>query len=228
MKIIQKITIVAAFIAVLGLFAVISNLIITGDKYHAIKKLIADDGQLSRVLFSSQDDVQSALIALIDSEKKRIRFAIYTLTDKVLTQALIRAGQRGVIVQGVVDSSYGQSSSSTVYLLANAQIPLWVFQPKVIGRYQGIMHNKFCIFDSTLDAKALVWTGSYNFTASASSRNEENVVILDSPQTVESFSNYFEYLRDKSLQISGSFDPNKRVKKKEAPTVLERLKEIFL
>ena len=228
MKFIQKLIIGAAFFAVLGFFGGVSYFVVTHEKRHTLKKLVSDDGQIARVLFSSQDDVQSTLINLIDTEKKRIRFAIYTMTDKEMANALIRAAKRGIVVEGIVDRSYGQSYSSTVHTLANAEIPLWVFQPKKRGQFQGIMHNKFCIFESTLDDRTLVWTGSYNFTASASLRNEENVVILDSPKVITAFSSYFEYLKKESLQLSGKRLAHQQPKgEKKETSFFERFLQLF-
>lgn len=196
----QKLTVIAAFFGVLMLFAAVSYQVSFWRIRTIKKELACDHGQITRALFSSQDDVRSLLVSLIDAEQKRIRFAIYTMTDRGITQALIRAAQRGIIVEGIVDRSYGQSRYSKVCTLANAQIPLWVFQP----RDNGLMHNKFCLFDQTIDGQPLLWTGSYNFTASASDRNEENVLILDNKAIISAFATYFENLKKRSLQISGS------------------------
>jgi phosphatidylserine/phosphatidylglycerophosphate/cardiolipin synthase-like enzyme len=226
MKLIQKIVLAAAFFVVLGLFAGISYVITHHERPPRHKKLARDDGEITRALFSSQDDVQGTLIGLIDNEKKQIRFAIYTMTDKELAKAFIRAFKRGVRIEGVVDRSYGQTSFSTVHILANAEIPLWVFQPKKKGQYQGIMHNKFCIFESTLDGRSLVWTGSYNFTARASLRNEENVVILDSPKAVKAFRDYFDYLKKESLQISGAQEASQKTATNKKTSPVERAFEL--
>ena len=51
------------------------------------------------------------------------------------------------------------------------------------------MHNKVII----IDAKAVV-TGSYNFTKSADTQNDENVLIIHSPNVAEIYVREFESL----------------------------------
>jgi len=48
------------------------------------------------------------------------------------------------------------------------------------------MHNKFAIIDS-----AVVLTGSYNWTVSASNNNQENILIIESKGVVNSYQNEF-------------------------------------
>jgi len=48
------------------------------------------------------------------------------------------------------------------------------------------MHNKFAIIDNRL-----LLTGSYNWTASANSRNDENLMVIDDPGIIEIFQNQF-------------------------------------
>ena len=47
---------------------------------------------------------------------------------------------------------------------------------------EGLMHHKVIVFDH-----AIVITGSYNFSASAETRNDENIVIIYSPEGAEQF-----------------------------------------
>ena len=48
------------------------------------------------------------------------------------------------------------------------------------------MHNKFAIIDKTI-----VLTGSYNWTASASERNDENLLCIDDEEIVTRYQDYF-------------------------------------
>ena len=65
------------------------------------------------------------------------------------------------------------------------------------------MHNKFMLFSQTVDGKALVWTGSYNFTMSANEKNQENVVIIENEALSEAYTKSFERLKKRSLKLSG-------------------------
>ena len=55
------------------------------------------------------------------------------------------------------------------------------------GYQRGIMHHKFIV----MDGKALE-TGSFNFTNSASFKNQENQIYLETPVLVERFKKQFE------------------------------------
>ena len=202
-KFTQKIVIYGAFSLVMAVFYAITHLLDLTPQ-SAVQLPRTENGTIAGAYFSPRDDVRSVMITLIDSERKKIQFAIYTITDKKITQALVRAASRGVQIEGVVDRSYGQMAASKVHALANARISLWVYQTSENEREAGLMHNKFMIFEETGDHhKPLVWTGSYNFTLRASEKNQENVVVFDTPALVESFKKYFSELKKASLQISG-------------------------
>jgi len=51
------------------------------------------------------------------------------------------------------------------------------------------MHNKFAIID-----RAIVLTGSYNWTVSASNSNQENILIIESKYVVNNYQNEFNKL----------------------------------
>lgn len=199
---IRKISVAIAFLTTLAAFAVVAYVISKQDVYRLESQLIVN-GTVAQAYFSPEDDLRSLLILLIEAEQESIRFAIYTFTDKSIAQALIRAAQRGILIEGIVDRSYGQSRYSKVCMLANAHLPIWVYQTAANERNAGLMHNKFCLFGKNISGKQLLWTGSYNFTNRASCKNQENVVILDDPSIIATFSNYFARLTSYSLQISG-------------------------
>jgi phosphatidylserine/phosphatidylglycerophosphate/cardiolipin synthase-like enzyme len=51
------------------------------------------------------------------------------------------------------------------------------------------MHHKFAIFD-----RRIVVTGSFNWTRSATTENNENIVVIEDPAVVQRFSDEFERL----------------------------------
>jgi len=201
-NIVRKISVTLAFLTTLAAFAAVAYVISKHDVYRLEQQLIVN-GTVAQAYFSPEDDLRSLLISLIDAEQESIKFAIYTFTDKSITQALIQALQRGVSVEGIVDRSYGQSRYSKVCTLANAQMPIWVYQTVANEWQAGLMHNKFCLFGKNINDRQLLWTGSYNFTNRASCKNQENVIILDDASIITRFSNYFARLKSYSLQISG-------------------------
>lgn len=159
-----------------------------------------DQHDFKRVLFSPDDDLRTELIALINAETKSIKIAIFTFTDKEVAQALLDAHNRGVAVQVIADSAYLRDQYSKIAWLQRHKIPIFTYNPhykNVDARKQdllSIMHHKFVIFGNA-GKQSLVWTGSFNFTRSATLRNQENVVILDDAYVVERYSQQFERLK---------------------------------
>lgn len=124
-----------------------------------------------RVIYSlDQKQNDKEIIALIDSAKSHIYFAIYTFTLPSIADALVSAKKRGIDVRGIIDS--GQSSNSygapITEKLLSAGISV-VTEKHATGN--GIMHIKAIVTDS---AYAI---GSYNWTNSATTINDEIIEI---------------------------------------------------
>jgi phosphatidylserine/phosphatidylglycerophosphate/cardiolipin synthase-like enzyme len=89
--------------------------------------------------------------------------------------------EKGVKVRVVFDQSQaGMESSQDEYLAKRgASVRL--------DRNKYAMHNKVIIIDA-----GTVITGSYNFTKSANTQNDENVLILHSPDIAATYQRRFE------------------------------------
>jgi len=129
------------------------------------------------------------VIALIEAAQQHVYFAMYEFTLRDIADALVAAKKRGVEVEGVVDSeesakSYGRPIVSE--LLA-AGIPVKT-EKHTDG--SGIMHIKALATES---AYAL---GSYNWTASATSENDELLEIGTAPQLVATYNGILKKLID--------------------------------
>lgn len=151
--------------------------------------------------FSPQDNINVKLIQAINSAQKSIYAAVYMITDKTIADALIKAKvERNVDVQIITDKisvtgpgwggMWGKADS-----LALGGVPTFVYTPgketySAFFKSNAIMHNKFALFDKT------IWTGSFNWTRSASSRNKENVIIIYNDQRMyETYLAQFEKLK---------------------------------
>jgi phosphatidylserine/phosphatidylglycerophosphate/cardiolipin synthase-like enzyme len=157
---------------------------------------------ISKALFSPDDHIKDTLIDLIHLERKSLKVAIYTLTDKDIARALLDASARGVDIEIVTDRAYASDRYSKLPMLANHKMPLWVYQIPHHG--YSLMHNKFILFKDNILHESLVWTGSFNFTKSAHMSNQENVIILNNLDIYANFTKQFEKLKERSLLISGS------------------------
>ena len=130
---------------------------------------------MTRVVYSlDQKQNDQEIIALIDAAKSRIYFAMYEFTLKNIADALVAARKRGVEVRGLVDA--GESANSydkpIIAELVAAGIPV---ETEKHADGSGIMHIKAIVTDS---AYAL---GSYNWTGSATTENDEILEIGTDP-----------------------------------------------
>jgi len=133
------------------------------------------------VLYSlDKEQNDQALVRAIDDAQQYVYFAIYEFTKENIAAALVRAKERGLVVQGIMDASQSkeEAQANIVSTLKNVGIEI-EFQkhPK------GIMHLKLLVTDS---AYAL---GSYNWTESATALNDEVLEIGTAEQLREQYLN---------------------------------------
>ncbi len=108
---------------------------------------------------------REALLDLLGQARREVWVATFVLTDAAVVEALLAAHRRGVRVRVVLESRNLQNSAHAPLLQAGLEV-----------RRDGnpyTMHHKVMVLDGEW-----VVTGSYNFTASAYRRNNENLLIL--------------------------------------------------
>jgi len=109
---------------------------------------------------------------------------MYTFTDREIAQAIIRAKDRGVNIKIYLDRSQVNAKySKSRYFINNG------IEGIRISSNNYIMHNKFAVIDNKI-----VITGSYNWTASAGERNDENLLVIDDKNIIEKYQNQFNNL----------------------------------
>lgn len=140
------------------------------------------DGTTVSTLFAPDDDVQTALINLIYQAQKSIYFMAESFTAPKLAEAIRLQAASGVTVKGVMDSS-GVSASALSEYNNFRQAGIDVRQSLDAGS----MRNNVLIIDDHI-----VVTGSYNFTTSAHTRNDENILVFDNPLIASEFLAQFE------------------------------------
>ncbi|MEK7604779.1 MAG: phospholipase D-like domain-containing protein [Patescibacteria group bacterium] len=136
-----------------------------------------------RVVYSlDQKQNDKEIIALVDGAQSRIYFAIYTFTLPSIADALVAAKKRGIDVRGIVDSEQSRSSYSApiIQKLLAAGIPV-VTEKHASGN--GIMHLKIIVTDSAYAH------GSYNWTNSATTINDEILEIGTDPTLRQTYEN---------------------------------------
>lgn len=130
--------------------------------------------------FAPEDKVAAEIIDEISAAESRIRFMAFTFTSDDIADAMLERAEAGVVVQGVVESRNADRSYSEYKRLRTA-----VHDVLPDGNPY-IMHHKVIVID---DETVIV--GSYNFTASADERNDENVLIIHDPEVAALFVSEF-------------------------------------
>lgn len=135
----------------------------------------------TRVIYSlDKKENDKEIIKLIDNADKYIYFAIFTFTKDNIADALIRAKERGLLVWGITDLEQTNSNNKLVVnKLLSAKIPV-----ENQKHTDGIMHIKAIVTEKAYAS------GSYNWTDSATSHNDEILEI-----------GYNKYIHDEYLKI---------------------------
>lgn len=136
----------------------------------------------ARVYFTPSLDCENNIIAEI-ARADKIDIAVYSITNKNITNAIIDAQNRGAKIRVITDRLQSAGRHSRVAQIAAAGIPV------ATNARHKIEHNKFAIFDN----KTVV-TGSYNWTENATKHNSENCIFIRRP--TDKYSTRFEYLWD--------------------------------
>jgi phosphatidylserine/phosphatidylglycerophosphate/cardiolipin synthase-like enzyme len=135
------------------------------------------DGTEVEVYFSPDDGVQKRFVELVNAAEQSIYFMAFSFTSDPIGQAVRERAAIGVTVAGVMDESQVKSNIGTEFD-AFKQAGLDVY----LGGIEGQMHHKIMI----IDGKTVIF-GSYNFTNSAETRNDENLIIIHSQQVAAQF-----------------------------------------
>jgi phosphatidylserine/phosphatidylglycerophosphate/cardiolipin synthase-like enzyme len=128
--------------------------------------------------FSPRDEIGPMIVELIDGAQETLQIAAFTFSHRDITQAIIRAHERGVAVRFVMDYTQSRLTTCRAIDLIEAGIEVRT------RRRRGFQHNKYIVVD-----RAIVLTGSFNFSASSPGRrNTENVLVIrHAPDIVAAF-----------------------------------------
>lgn len=121
--------------------------------------------------------IEEKLIGFINSAQTSIHIASFEFNLPRVTDALINAKLRGVDVRWVTDDENGlgidaQPNRGQFTRLTQNGIEV----KDDLGR-SALMHNKFWIFD-----KQITWTGSTNITVNGIYKQNNNVIVIRSPE----------------------------------------------
>lgn len=158
--------------------------------FHRTKKDLGRGSNLATSLthesnldlfFSPQGNaMEDGVRPAIQAAKRSIDVAVFYLTHKLLSADLIKAHQRGVRVRVITDATSATNGYTKHEILRAAGIPVKV------ENWGGKMHMKA----ASIDGATLI-LGSMNWTSAGESTNDENTLILHSPEQARRFSDFF-------------------------------------
>jgi phosphatidylserine/phosphatidylglycerophosphate/cardiolipin synthase-like enzyme len=133
--------------------------------------------------------IEERLIQFISSAQKSIHIASFEFNLTPVAEALITAKNRGVDVKWMTDDENGlkydtQPGRGQFSLLMGAGIEV----RDDAGR-SSLMHNKFWIFD-----QQITWTGSTNITSNGIFKQNNNVLVVHSPDIAYIYEREFQEL----------------------------------
>jgi len=153
----------------------------TRKQQHGPHRATLANGEVE-LRFSPQDDpIRDGVRPLLKHARKQIDIAVFFLTHKRIVEDLIAAHSRGVKIRVIIDSTGARNEYSKHELLRAAGIPVKV------ENWGGKMHMKSAAIDGQV-----VIAGSMNWTSSGEYNNDENTLLLRSPELAAQYHAFFE------------------------------------
>ncbi|NTV62694.1 MAG: DUF1669 domain-containing protein, partial [Oscillochloris sp.] len=137
--------------------------------------------------FSPQDGVREQIVKRITQAKQSVAFLAFSFTSDEIGDAMIARQAAGVAVRGVFERRNAEGTGSEYARLRKGNVDV------LIDGNCYTMHHKVIIID-----QRFVITGSYNFTGRAEDINDENLVIIDSPEIAALYMEEFERVYQKA------------------------------
>ncbi len=160
---------------------------------HVVITVDADQGRTRRVeleaYFAPEGDVVDEVVAHIQGARERVRFMAFVFTSDEIADAMVERAEAGVVVQGVVEARNTEAPYSQVPRLRAA------VHDVLLDGNPYIMHHKVIIIDDQT-----VILGSYNFSHSAETRNDENVLVVHDAEVARLFVEEFGRVYDEARQ----------------------------
>jgi len=138
------------------------------------------------VYFSPSDNLPKRFVEVIKTANKSVNFSMLLFTRDDFSDSLrVRYNPPNLMVRGVFDTTNAYSTGSEYSKMKGYGSNAWnpparVYTSKYkVGNNMMQYHHKYMVVDPDLNtSNPVVWTGSFNWTASAATDNDENVLII--------------------------------------------------
>ncbi len=133
--------------------------------------------------FAPDDQVAQEIIQEIECAGQSIDVMAFSFTSRDIAQAIGTRARQGVAVRALFEKQQAGSQYSQDEFLSGQGARVY------LDNNDNNMHNKIVVVD-----EATVITGSYNFSNNAEKNNDENVLIIHSPEIAQKYTAEFERL----------------------------------
>lgn len=146
------------------------------------------DGTRVDTFFSPDDGVANQLATVLNSAQESIFFLAFSFTSNDLGDIVRAKAEAGLEIHGVMDEEQINSNQGTEFdPFRQADLDV------LIDGIPGQMHHKVFI----IDGKVVV-LGSYNFSQSAETRNDENLLVVYNEDIAQQYLSEFQRITDQA------------------------------
>jgi phosphatidylserine/phosphatidylglycerophosphate/cardiolipin synthase-like enzyme len=155
-------------------------------------------GRTVELYFSPTDNTDSHIQSSINSANTDLYFGVYDFTGSTDANDIVARQTAGVYTRGIVDTTSAAMSPAYPILTSGLGTHMLIYS----GSGSVVYHNKMLIVDpSNTCSDPLVLTGSHNWTTSANTQNDENILIIHN-DTVANI--YYQSFRQNYIGMGGT------------------------
>jgi phosphatidylserine/phosphatidylglycerophosphate/cardiolipin synthase-like enzyme len=127
-------------------------------------------------------DLIGKIVQRINNARRSVDVCLYSLSavnqGNVVANALVAAKNRGVKVRVICEYDNSNTGGSSFPILASNGITVITDRYDAVWNGQGLMHNKFFVFDYRGGApeSVWVWSGSWNPTFQGTANDQQNAI----------------------------------------------------
>ena len=147
-------------------------------------------GKVINSYFSPSDGTNAKIIAAINTANSDIDIATMVVTRTDIANALINKYNGGVTNTNIVIDSQNPSGNQITTIQSGLAA-----NHAVVYSGSGIMHHKFMVVDNyNSSSDPLVLVGSHNWSTSAETKNDENILIVHDLNIANQYYQAFAYI----------------------------------
>lgn len=141
------------------------------------------NGTLVEAYFTPGDSARDEIIDHINNSVQGIYFCIFAFTRTDIADAMLQRLNDGVVVQGVFDELQTDNNFNQYPVMQGiADVKIH----SEVDPHGALLHHKFMVLDP-FGPDPRVITGAYNWSSSAESRNDENILVIHDRAVAEAY-----------------------------------------